>query len=73
MRYWTTVTPRPETGEPVYETFSEKEIFSKHWEEWSAKMIAKYGQEQFDRGWIRQECIEDWVTLNCAWESSESH
>jgi hypothetical protein len=73
MRYWTIATPHPETDEPVYETFSEKEIFSKYWEEWSAKMIAKYGQEQFDKGWSREECIEDWVTVNWAWESSESH
>jgi hypothetical protein len=69
MRYWTTVTPRPETGEPVYETFSEKEILSQYWDYWSAKMIAKYGQEQFDKGWSREECIEDWVTVNWATES----
>jgi hypothetical protein len=32
-------------------------------------MIHKYGREEFERNWSKIECIEDWVTVNWAWES----
>ena len=71
MRYWTFVTPSDDgKGEPVYDTLSEYEIIKQYYPYWSEKMIKKYGQEEFNRNWSKQECIEDWITVNWAWESA---
>jgi len=68
MRYWTCVFP-DDKGEAIYETFSDDEIITIYYPYWSEKMIHKYGREEFERNWSKIECIEDWVTVNWAWES----
>ncbi len=68
MRYWTFVTP-DDKGEPIHETFSDDEIITTYYPYWSEKMIQKYGREEFERNWSTVECVEDWVTVNWAWES----
>ena len=71
MRYWTRVSPLDKSGTHFYETLSEDEIIAEYWDYWSERMIAKYGKEEFEKTWSRQECIEDWITLHWATESIE--
>lgn len=71
MRYWTIVTPTSgEDSTPIYETLSDDEIIEQYWDYWSSRMIAKYGLEEFEKNWSKKECIEDWVIIHWAWESS---
>ena len=68
MRYWTCVSPDAK-GDPIYNTLSDDEIIKQFYPYWSEKMIQKYGLEVFKRNWSKIECIEEWVTINVAWES----
>lgn len=47
-------------------TKSEKEILDEFWENWSKKIIQKYGNLD---NFSKKECIEDWCVLHYAWES----
>ena len=72
MRYWTIVTPdNDEDSTPIYETLSEDEIIEQYWDYWSGRMITKYGEEEFQKNWSKQDCIDDWTILHWAWESKE--
>lgn len=70
MRYWTIVAP-DEDGIPIYETLSEDEILEQYWDYWSGRMIEKYGEEEFQKNWSKQDCIDDWCILHWSWESKE--
>lgn len=72
MKYWTIVSPNDsDDSTPFYETLSEDEIIAQYWDYWSNQMIAKYGAEEFEKNWSKKECIEDWVTIHWAIESTE--
>lgn len=65
MKYWC----HNGEGDSVA-VYSEDEIIDEYWEIWSTAMIKKYGKEEFEKTWSRQDCIDDWVVVNWAWESS---
>lgn len=72
MKYWTIVTPDDdEASSPIYETLSEDEIVKGYWTYWSTRMIAKYGEEEFNKRFSKRECIDDWAIIHGAWESDE--
>jgi hypothetical protein len=50
-------------------TVSEEEILSAYWPYWSMKGMQKYGKEEFERVYSKQDCIDDWVVINWALES----
>jgi hypothetical protein len=35
-------------------------------------MIAKFGKEHFEANYTDQDCIEDWIVVNWAWEANEN-
>jgi len=69
MKYWSMSYP-DENDNDVVETLSEDEIIAQYYPYWSGRMIEKYGQEEFDKIWSKKECIEDWVVVHWAWEST---
>ena len=49
---------------------TEKDILNEYWEFWSRKMIEKYGE---GHELITEEnCIDDWVVVNWAWEKKDA-
>jgi hypothetical protein len=70
MKYWTIVEPGNDGVSPVYTTLSEQEILDQYWDHWYGMMCKKYGKEEVDAKWCKQDCIDDWVVVNWAWESN---
>ena len=52
-------------GSEVFE-ITEEEILDKYWQFWSSKIIEKYGED--NPIMTRDNCIDDWVVANWAWE-----
>ena len=75
MKYWCTTVydrwhPNADSDGGHIETLSEDEILEEYYPYWSGKMIRKYGQEEFDKTYCKLDCIDDWVVVNWAWEST---
>jgi hypothetical protein len=34
-------------------------------------MVSKFGKEAVDAGYCKDDCIDDWVIVNWAWESTD--
>ena len=67
MKYWCRNTPT-KSGD-IVETFSEEELIQYFYGEQYTKMVAKYGKEHVDKNYLDQDFIDDWVSVNYAWES----
>ena len=50
-------------------TMSEQNIKDEYWLYWYEKMCKKYGSDKVDKDYSLQDCIDDWVAVNWAWES----
>jgi hypothetical protein len=55
---------------PIYITYSEEEILQMYWDYWYGKMCNKFGKDEVDSKYSKQDCIDDWVITNWAWESN---
>lgn len=55
--------------EDVVLTITEQEILDTYWTFWKTKMVAKYGHGDYRI--TEENCIEDWVVSNWAWEKKE--
>lgn len=71
MRYYTFVQPINELGDPEYITMSEDEIRKEYYPWWYRKMCEKFGKEHVDSTYSFEDCLEDWITVHWAWESSQ--
>ena len=72
MKYWCYAVYDPNNSKAdsgYVETLSEDEILENYYPYWSAAMIKKYGQEEFDKTYCKLDCIDDWAVVNWAWES----
>lgn len=66
MKYWTYEHPG-DGDEPVTITLSEKEILEDYWDRWCEHMrLAGMDLSIY----TRQDCIDDWVTIHWAREST---
>ena len=67
MRTWIIQEPGGERGE-IYETrrVTDDEILEDRWDWWKAMMEKKYGAGSPQI--TEENCIQDWVTDNYAWE-----
>jgi len=66
MKYWC-INYVNENDEDVVETYSEQEIIEKEWKRWCDNM-QKAGKNLSD--YTFQDCIDDWIVVNWAWEST---
>ena len=72
MKYYTYVEPTSsEDMEPVYITLSEEEILKEYWDYWYDRMCHKFGKEHVDSNYSPKDCVDDWITVYWAWESTE--
>jgi hypothetical protein len=68
VKYYTYVEPGKENI-PEYYTYSESDIIDLYYDFWYARMCKKFGKEHVDKNYTKQDCIDDWVVINWAWES----
>jgi hypothetical protein len=69
MRYYSYNEYDDQGGHIV--TMSEEEIRQKYWPYWYKKMCAKFGQELVDEKYSFEDCLDDWIVVNWAWEVKE--
>lgn len=50
-------------------TKSESEIREEYWSYWYDRMCKKFGQNYVDQMYSFEDCLEDWIISNWAWES----
>lgn len=55
--------------EPLVCVLSEKEILDRYWSYWSSKMRERGKPEDQI---TKENCIDEWVVVNWAWESKEN-
>lgn len=51
-------------------TKSEEEIRKEYWPYWYGKMCNKFGKEIVDKNYSFEDCLEDWIIVNWAWETN---
>ena len=68
MKYYSIAYPDGDND--VVETLSEAEILSEYWDYWYELMCKKYGKDEVDANYSKQDCIDDWVIVHWAWEST---
>ena len=51
-------------------TMSEDEIIRSYWDYWYGKMVERFGKDHVDATYSIFDCIEVWVTVHWAWEST---
>ena len=67
MRYYS-FNEQDDKGNDVVQTMSEDEIREEYYPWWKERMIKKYGEEEFNKTWSFEECLEDWIAIHWAWE-----
>jgi hypothetical protein len=58
------------TGRGI-DTVSEDDILRDYYPDWSRKMIEKYGEEEFNKTYSTQDCIDVWIMAHSAWQVTE--
>jgi hypothetical protein len=53
------------------ETISEDKIRRQEWGNWYYKMCQKFGKEHVDENYSFQDCLDEWIIVNQAWESTD--
>ena len=73
MKYYSYNTWRTLSEEDGYvRTLSEEEIIKEYYDYWQERMIHKFGNEHFEANYTDQDCIDDWIVVNWAWEANEN-
>lgn len=70
MRYWSYNEMTEDGFGNEVITLSEDEIIQQFFPYWDKKMIEKFGPD-YQQNWSIQDCIDDWVVINWAWESND--
>jgi hypothetical protein len=56
--------------EPCVVTYTESEILDIYWDWWKEEGIKRWGKEHFEANYSEKDCIEDWVVVNWAQETT---
>ena len=71
MRYFCYNEPSGENYETnIVVTMSEDEIREDYWDHWYFLMCKKYGKDHVDKNYSFADCLDDWIAVNWAWEST---
>ena len=71
MRYFCYNEWDEKTGDKWVETVSEEQIRDWEWYDWQRKMSRKYGTDYVNENYCFQDCLDDWIIVNQAWESTD--
>lgn len=58
-----------ENHQPVVKTITDQQILYEYWNYWECKMVQKFGDG--DERITHENCIDDWIVVNWAWESKQ--
>ena len=47
---------------------TEQEIRVEYWPYWYERMCKKFGKQEVDNKFTFEDCLDDWVIVNWAWE-----
>ena len=50
-------------------TVSEEDVRRDYYPFWYDKMCKKYSKEHVDKTYSFEDCLDDWIVVNWAWES----
>ena len=67
MRYFSYDEPDEDFNNIVV-TKSEEEIRKEYYPIWYERMCKKFGKEVVDRDYSFEDCLDDWIVVNWAWE-----
>jgi len=72
MRYFSYNEYKTDPSVDSYvETVSEEDIRRNYYSYWYSRMCKKFGKEHVDATYSFEDCLEDWVVVNWAWEVTE--
>lgn len=54
--------------ENIIVTRSENQIIEVYWPYWYGRMCEQFGKREVDKNYTIEDCIEDYVIVNWAWE-----
>jgi len=54
------------------QTMSEQEIRETYYPYWYDLMCKKFGKEHVDKTYNFEDCLEDWIIVNWAWEVNDN-
>lgn len=57
--------------DPYVETVSEEDVRKTYYPYWYERMCNKFGKEHVDANYCFEDCLDDWVVTNWAWEVKE--
>ena len=60
-----------EDNEPWIKVKSEEDIRKEYFPWWEKKMIDKYGEDRYNNTYSFEDCVDDWIITNYAWESKD--
>ncbi len=70
MRYYCYNEPVGNGSENEVITNSEEDIRNEYYPYWYEQMCSKYGKDFVDKVFSFENCLEDWIVINWAWEST---
>lgn len=71
MRYYSYNEYIDDPSNNIVVTKSEEEIKDEYWSYWYERMCHKFGKDVVDKDYCFEDCLDDWVIVNWAWESTE--
>ena len=60
-----------EEGEDPVVTVSEDDVRRDYYPYWYERMCKKFGKDQVDSQYSFEDCLDDWIVVNWAWEVNE--
>jgi hypothetical protein len=70
MEYWYYVD-HDEHGNSKVVVISEEEIIEQYWPYWYKQACDKFGKDYVDQTFEKDDCIDDWITINWAWQENK--
>jgi len=70
MRFYSYNEYCPESlfGENLVITVSESDIRRQYWPYWYDQMCKRFGKLHVDSKYNFEDCLDDWIVVNWAWE-----
>jgi hypothetical protein len=72
VRYYSYNEPDMDAAGNILEnkviTISEDEIRKDYYPYWYERMCNKFGKEHVDANYSFEDCLDDWIVVNWAWE-----
>jgi len=69
MRYYC-YNEMTDDGDNEIVLVSEEDVRQTYYPYWYGKMCEKFGKDHVDNNYSFEDCLDDWVIVNWAWESN---